>query len=95
MSQRNEEPFASDLATVYGVVSARLTGSTDDATLLIQRRLEDAVRTGFSLSSAWANLFTVAVVALTDELELRASGEEVSPAVLLAEAAMKHAMGCP
>ena len=91
-SPRYLEPFRSDLATVHGVAAARLSGNTADATLVIQRHLEENVRAGMALSTAWATLFSAAVVALCDELEIRAVGEEVSPSTLLTEAAMKHAL---
>lgn len=91
---RADEPFASDLATVHGVAACRLTGNVTDATLLIQRHLEEGVSTGRALSAVWADLFSAAVVAMCDELELRAVGEDVSPSTLLAESAMKHALEC-
>ena len=92
MSMRTNEPLRSDLATVYGAAATRMSGNANDARLLVQRHLEEGVRSGRTLSSVWADLFTAAVVALTDEIELRATGEEVSPADLLTEVAMRHAM---
>jgi hypothetical protein len=91
-SPRAVEPLRTDMATVYGVAAAHLSGNVNDARLLVQRHLEEGVRSGRSLSAVWADLFTAAVVAMCDELRMRATGEETSPTTLLTEAAMKHAM---
>lgn len=89
---RADEPFRSDLATVHGVATCRMTHNFAGANLLIQRHLEEGVMSGRSLSAVWADLFSAAVVALCDEIELRATGEEVSPMTLLTESAMKRAL---
>jgi hypothetical protein len=89
---RADEPFHSDLATVHGVAAARLSGNASDARLLVQRHLEEGVTSGRSLSEVWSSLFSAAVIALTDELVNRSIGEEVSPAALLTESAMRHAL---
>lgn len=95
MTTRADPVFASSTATVLGVVNARLNGNAADANLLIQSELAEQMAAGLTVSAAWANLFTAAVVALCDQLEEFAADVELTPQQMLALAAGRHAMESP
>jgi hypothetical protein len=76
---------------VLGVVKAWQTNAPDDAALMINAYLEEETRTGRSVGSAWALLFSAATVWLAALIESDAVHHHTTAGLRLTELALAHA----
>lgn len=88
---RNSETMNEAAKTLMGVISARLGGNVDDASMLISSYLFDSMRRGHSLSEAWALLFSASAVVATDLVQELAVKNGQSGQAELADLALHHA----
>lgn len=87
--QRNAV-FALAKQAVIGVAAARLSGNETDAAFLLSKYHEDATALQVRDTTAWALLFSAAIVSLADALTVSAEDHHQSPAAELSELALRQ-----
>lgn len=88
---RTSGAFADATSTIYGVATARLASNHTGAQILVKGHLEEARKAGATEVEALSMLLSAAVVAICDEMALRAAAEGTTTMNLLTKTAIAHA----
>lgn len=78
------------IPVIHGIAAARLNRNEVDAALLIQRHFEEAAEKGLDTAQAWTDLFSAAMLALGDVLEVAAEATNAPARIVLSSLAMTH-----